>query len=93
MANYRFRGLDHRAATTGEVPIALDGVDPPLGLAQLLVLRRRACELLRSDGRFASATVIHTYLQADGPPVRVNATVHRAYLNATANPGTARAAR
>jgi hypothetical protein len=59
MANYTFRGLDERAVAIGDVPMTLDGVDPPLELPQLLELRRGAAALLRSDERLATATVLH----------------------------------
>jgi hypothetical protein len=88
MATFAFRGLDHQAAKTDTVRITLDGIDPPLELPQLLELRRHATQLLRCDTRFASATVIHTYLEGDGQqPLRVNATVYRAYLSGTEKAG------
>jgi hypothetical protein len=36
MANYTFRGLDEQAVATGDVPMPVEGIAPPLELAQLL---------------------------------------------------------
>lgn len=81
MAQFTFRGVDAAGRAVLEPCEVIAGIERPLGLPQLLALRRRAAAMLRGEARFAAASAVHIYVGAAVPQgAEPIALVDRAHL-------------